>query len=110
MGKWRAVILLLILLGSMMAVVPASAGRMNGPYPLDIDRYCGGTGMSYLAKGAIEGPHYAYKNFQCIGAQHPLTNGDMQKIARMEYWRGCKAVVLNPDSAYGWGVYCPERR
>ena len=108
MAMWRRAAVVLLFLAGMVGAFPVSAAD-PATTPLDVDRYCGGTGQSFLAKGAIVGPNYAYDNFQCKGAARPLTRGDMQKMAKSQYSRDCVAVVVNPDSAYGWAAECHRK-
>jgi hypothetical protein len=74
---------------------------------IDVAAYCTKTtgGGDTLAKGAIDGPNYAYNNWECASSGTPL---NMQQVCSQEYGAAYGNVVAktdNPNSANGWNCY-----
>lgn len=87
---------------------------------LDIAFYCeslgyggDGKGAVALARGAVEGPAYAYENWACIesdGAEVLIANAgpapSEEGVCAQQYaGRPAIAIAENPDSAFSWNCY-----
>lgn len=101
-------------LGGLSFAVPsvASADPPAEVGGLNLDGYCTSIGYAgvTLVKGGVEGPNFAYDNWQCVtanGATHPLS---MEQACKAQWGVDpILAIASDPNNAYSWNCYSPGK-